>query len=162
MEKTSVLFVCSGPGVRGRIAEAFLNQIAPDYFTASSAQFEEREGKLPPFIVGLVSEIGLTVESTFPKSVFQRYKDNESYDYVITLCNAHTNGICPIFKRNVKALYQKESERISWSIPDFRSLGELEEARRMEGAREIRELIASEVKAFVSMVGVSNQNLAGF
>lgn len=160
MEKVSVLFVCSGPGVRGRIAEAYLSQVAPDHFTAHSAQFEEREGRLPDLIVELMNEIGLTIESTFPKSVFQRYKDNEPYDYVITLCNARTNGICPIFKKNVKALYQKESERLSWSIPDFRSLGALEEAKRLEGAREIRDLIGFQVNAFVSMVSASDQKTA--
>lgn len=150
--KTRVLFVCSGPGVRGRIAEAILNYKYPQLFEAKSARFDEARGQMSPFILSLMAETNIMLPKEFPVSVFERQKNNETFDYVITLCNSSTKFECPIFKSNVDFLYKKEAQRIGWAIQDFRSIGHLPETQKMDAARAIRELIHREVDTFAGWV----------
>ncbi len=152
MEKVRVLFVCSGPGVRARIAQAFVHKTAPDRIEAFSAQFENRNGYIPEFIKNLVEEVGLEIIEAFPVSVFGRHKSGQVFDFVITLCHASSTLVCPIFKSNVELLYKKNAEQLSWSIQDFRSLSDLSKDERMEKAREMRDMIAEEVQSLVKMI----------
>ena len=99
-------------------------------------------------------EIGIDLSAKAPESVFKRFKDKESYDYVISICHEAATEQCPIFKTNVDALYAKAAERISWSIPDFKSISGTEEERQSK-AREIRDKIKSEVISFLAQIGIS-------
>ena len=150
MSKNRVLFVCAGPGVRARLAEAFLSQF--EDFEVKSAQFEDIEGKVPAFIQGLMEEISTDLQIAFPKSVFERHLKKEAFDFVITLCHASAKVVCPVFRTNVDILYGKEAERLSWAIPDFRSLMAIPPDQRMDKAREIRDSIKLEVLTFVKMI----------
>lgn len=147
--KKRILFVCSGPGVRARIAEGFLNDLGEENCIVESAQFEEREGRMPEYFAGLVEEMGVEVERALPRSVFERHKNKEVYDYVITLCHAKTNMVCPIFLSNMDTLYKLKSNRLQWSIPDFRSLNTLDPEEKALQAREIITYIKSLVATFV-------------
>lgn len=151
MEKKKVLFVCTFSGARSRIAEAFVKLFASEKIEAHSSCFEEgRIGSLP---LSIMREVGVDLSAEAPKSVFRRYKEKEIYDYVISLCHEATTKHCPIFKSNIDLLYAKEAERLSWSIPDFRSLEGTEDERR-NGARHIRDKIKSEVITFLSRIGI--------
>lgn len=145
-----VLFVCSGPGVRSRIAEAFLN--LHDGFEANSAQFENRQGPVPPFIEALMEEIQVELSSNFPTSVFDLHRQQERYDFVITLCQASTTVVCPVFRGNIDVMYGKKAERLSWTIDDFRSVSNLSGEERWEKARVIRDQIKQEVASFAQSV----------
>jgi arsenate reductase len=101
-----------------------------------------------------MKEVGLDLPAASPKSVYQRYKDKEIFNYVVTLCHEATAEQCPIFKTNVDALYAREAERVSWSVPDFKSLTGSEEARTA-AARKIRDLIKAEVIKFLSQLGIA-------
>jgi arsenate reductase (thioredoxin) len=147
MEKQKVLFICTYHGARSLIAEKFVDLNATGKIEAYSACFEP--GKIGPLPIFVMQEIGIELPTQSPKSVFERYKDKEYYDYVISLCNEATTEQCPIFKSNVDALYGKEAKRISWSIADFKSLAGTEE-EKMIAARQIREKIESEVIAFLA------------
>jgi protein-tyrosine-phosphatase len=84
-------------------------------------------------------EVGIDLSAEAPKSVFERHKERGIFDYVISLCHEATTEQCPIFKTNVDALYAKEAETISWSVPDFKSLSGTEEKKRLElGILEIK------------------------
>ena len=146
MQAVKVLFVCAGPGVRARIAEAFMATVPG--VEAYSAQFEDRDGSIPPFIVSLMSDTSTTLAPDFPVSVFERFHNQERYDYVITLCHASAKVICPVFRVNIDKLYEKEAARLSWSIQDFRSIVAENPEQRLMRAREIRDEIHQNVKTF--------------
>lgn len=154
MQSTRVLFVCAGPGVRARIAEAFMAEIPG--IVAASAQFENREGTIPPFITQLMDEVGARIDGTFPVSVFERYNNKEPFDYVITLCHASTKVVCPIFLVNVDKLYQEEAGRLSWSIRDFRSIQAGNPEERRAQARIIRDEIRQNVETFAKALASQN------
>jgi arsenate reductase len=154
MERKKVLFVCTYNGARSRIAEEFIKRSAPGKIEAHSSCFES--GKIGPLPIEVMREVGVDLPTETPKSVFERYKEGDVFDYVISLCYEATTEQCPIFKTNVDALYAKKAERISWSIPDFKSLSGTEEERKA-GAMEIRDQIKSEVISFLARIGIDTE-----
>lgn len=151
MKRKKVLFVCTYNGARSRIAEEFIKRIASDKIDAYSSSFES--GKIDSLPIEVMRELGIDFPTEAPKSVFERYKAKEVFDYVITLCYAASIEQCPIFRTSVDTLYAKEAQRISWSIPDFKSLSGTEETRKA-GAREIRDQIKAEVISFLAQIGI--------
>jgi arsenate reductase len=151
MEIKRVLFVCTYHGARSQIAEAFINLIAQGKIKAHSSCFEQ--GKIGPLVIDVVREIGVDISSQGPKSVFERYIEGDSFDYVISLCHEASTEQCPTFKKSVDTLYSDEAERIIWSIPDFKSLSGTEEEKKVK-AREIRDKIKSEVILFLAQMGI--------
>jgi len=144
-----VLFVCTHNGARSRIAEEFAKRAAAKGIEPSSASLEsDRIGPLP---VSVMSEVGIDLPSAPPKSVFDRYKDQERFDYVITLCDPASGEQVPLFMADVDALYDETAQRVNWAIPNFRSLSGTEEERKA-GARQIRDRIKTEVLAFLSQL----------
>ena len=151
MANKRVLFVCTYKGARARIAEEFVKQYGAGKIDAFSSCFEAGKfGKLP---INVMDEIGIEISNESPMSVFDRYAGKEVFDYVISLCHEATVELCPLFKVNIDVLYQKDSERISWSVQDFKSLKGTDE-EKMEGARGIRDNIKTEVISFLEKIGV--------
>ena len=152
MGKKKVLFVCTYHRARSRIAEEFVKLAAPGKIEAHSSCFES--GKIGPLPIAVMQEVGIDLPAKPPKPVFERHKERDVFDYVISLCHAATTEQCPIFKTNVDALYAKKAERISWSVPDFKSLSGTEEEKKA-GAREIRDKIKSEIISFLARIGIA-------
>ncbi len=151
MKKPRVLFVCTYRGARGMIAEEFAKKLAPGKIDAYSSSFEPGTiGNLP---IAVMKEVGIDLPKEAAKPVFARYKDKETFDYVITLCHKTTTEQCPVFTTNVDVLYAKKAERLSWSIPDFSSLKGTEEEKKIE-ARKIRDQIKENLLAFLSQIGI--------
>ncbi len=151
MKKLSVLFVCTHNGARSKIAEEFAKLAPNDRIEAHSASFEsERIGSIP---ISVMTEIGIAFQSSPPKSIFERAKDHESYDYVIALCDPGSLEQVPIFLSVVDKLYHKTSKRLNWSIPNFRSLSGSDEDKK-EKARQIRNEIKAKVLDFLSQLGI--------
>jgi len=146
-----VLFVCTHKGARSRIAEEYVKRKASGGIEVQSSCFES--GKIGALPIDVMREVGIDLPTEAPKSVFELYKEKGVYDYVISLCHEATTEQCPIFKTSIDTLYAKKAERISWSIPDFKSLSGTEEERKA-GAREIRDKIESEVILFLGRIGI--------
>jgi arsenate reductase len=151
MERKKVLFVCSYQGARAIIAEEFVKQIAPGKIEAYSSCFDP--GRITSLPIDVMGEVGITLPSESPRSVFDRHRDGETFDYIITLCFEATTELCPVFKTSVDAMYAKEAEMIYWSIPNFLSLRGTEEEKK-DGARAIRDEIKSEVISFLKRIGI--------
>ena len=108
MNKIRVLFVCHHNAARSQMAEALLNHLAGDRFQAESAGLEP--GKLNPFAVKAMAQMGLDISNNKAKSVFALYLQGHLYRYVVTVCDAEGHEKCPVFPGI--------SERINWSFPD--------------------------------------------
>jgi len=133
------------------IAEEFAKILVPGKIDVYSSSFEPGTiGSLP---ITIMKEVGIDLPRVAAKSVFNRYKDKEVFDYVITLCHKATTEQCPVFMTNVDTLYAKKAERLSWSVPDFITLKGTEEEKKIE-ARKIRDLIKENLLAFLSQIGI--------
>lgn len=151
MERKRVLFVCTYHGARSRIAEEFIKRSAPGKIEAYSSCFES--GEIGPLSIDVMREVGIDLPAEAPKSVFERHAERDVFDYVISLCHEDTTEQCPIFKTTIDAIYAKEAERISWSVPDLKSLSGTEEEKKYR-ARDIRDKIKLEVISFLARIGI--------
>ncbi len=138
MKKKRVLFVCIHNSARSQMAEAFLNQLGGDFFEAESAGLEP--GKLNPFVVEVMKEIGYDISQNKTKSVFDLYKAGKTYDYVITVCDPEAAERCPIFPGKV--------ERLHWGFKDPSSFQGTDE-EKCAFTRTVRDEIQAAVEAFI-------------
>ena len=103
-ERIRVLFVCVHNSARSQMAEAFLNHLAGDRFEAESAGLEP--GDLNPLAVEVMREVGIDISGNQTKSVFQFYKENRLYKYVVAVCDEAAQT-CSIFPRRESEYFGK-------------------------------------------------------
>lgn len=145
MVKLKVLFVCVHNSARSQMAEAFLNKLADEKFYAESAGFEP--GKLNPYVIEVMKEIGIDISKNRTKSVFDLFKQGHIFNFVIAVCDAANAERCPIFPGVTK--------RLSWSFEDPASFtGSPEEI--LAKTRLISDKIKDEVEKFVSEYHLAN------
>jgi arsenate reductase len=85
MAKDRVLFVCVHNSARSQMAAAFLNQLAGGRFEAESAGLEP--GVLNPLVVEAMKLINIDISKNKTQSVFDVYKSNRLFAYVVTVCD---------------------------------------------------------------------------
>jgi arsenate reductase (thioredoxin) len=145
MQKIKVLFVCIHNSARSQMAEAYLKKFGVDGFEAESAGIEP--GKLNPVVVEVLKEDGIDISENTTKDVFDFFKQGKMYHYVITVCDTEAAERCPIFPGIVK--------RLHWSFPDPSALtGSFE--NKLEGTRQIREMIKRQIKNWVGEINSVN------
>jgi arsenate reductase len=79
------------------MAEGFLKSFDANLEVFSAGT--RAEGKVNPYAVKAMREIGIDISNQKPESV-DKYL-NESFDYVITVCDG-AKEICPVFTGDVK------------------------------------------------------------
>lgn len=92
-----ILIICTGNTCRSQMAEGFLRSFDPILEVYSAGTIAE--GKVNPFAVKVMAELGIDISQQSPDSV-NKYLD-QSFDYVITVCDG-AKEICPVFTGNVK------------------------------------------------------------
>ncbi len=138
MNKIKVLFVCIHNSARSQMAEAFLNKFGNGKFIAESAGIEP--GVLNPLVIESMGQTGIDISKNKTKSVFDLAKNNNSYDYVITVCEKEAADKCPVFPGAGK--------KIQWSFNDPSKLtGHNKE--NLSKIALIRDEIKEEVQKFI-------------
>ena len=123
------------------MAEAFLNRICGERFEAHSAGLEP--GKLNPFVVEAMREIGIDISGNRTKSVMDEFKTGRMFEYVITVCDPTSAERCPIFPGVTK--------RLHWGFPDPSAFGGTSQ-QKLERAREIRDMIKERIQTWCEVV----------
>ncbi len=136
---TKVLFLCVHNSARSQMAEAFLKSIAGDRFEAESAGLEP--GRLNPFVVRAMAEIGIDISRNPTRSVFDLAAAGKRFDYVITVCSKEAAERCPIFPG--------KAEKLHWPFDDPSSFKGTDE-EIMEKVHAVRDGIEEAVMRFVS------------
>lgn len=90
--KKKILILCTGNSCRSQMAEGFLKSF-DENLEVYSAGTKPAE-KINPKAIQVMNEIGIDISSNYPKSVDQFI--NESFDYVITVCD-NAKETCPVF-----------------------------------------------------------------
>jgi len=91
MKKRS-LFICTHNSARSQMAEAFLKTLFPERFEVYSAGTQP--GKLNPFVVKAMVEVGMDISGNHTKSVDEFKVDK--FDLVVTVCD-QAKETCPYF-----------------------------------------------------------------
>jgi arsenate reductase len=142
MDKKRVLFVCVHNSARSQIAEAYLNALAGDRFEAMSAGLEP--GTLNPLVVEVMKEVGIDISQNQTKSAFDLYKKGELFSYVITVCDAASAEMCPLFPGLVTA-------QIHWSFADPSSFTGTHE-EKLAQTRLVRDAIKTKIEEWLRSV----------
>lgn len=141
-DKKKVLFVCIHNSARSQMAEAFLNTLAEDRFEAVSAGLEP--GTLNPLVVEVMKEVSIDISGNQTKSVFDFFKKGELFSYVITVCDAASAEMCPLFPGLL-------TPQIHWSFANpLAFTGTYEE--KMAQMRVLRDSIKEKIKTWLREV----------
>lgn len=90
--KKKILILCTGNSCRSQMAEGFLKSFNPELEVFSAGT--KPADKVNPKAVQVMKEVGIDISNNYPKDVEQFI--NESFDYVITVCD-NAKETCPVF-----------------------------------------------------------------
>src|SRR5512145_1859027 len=105
---TKVLFLCVHNSARSQMAQAFLIKHGGGRFEAESAGLEP--GKLNPYVVRAMAEVGIDISRNETKSVFDLFAAKRVFQIVVTVCSKEAAERCPVFPGL--------SEKLHWPFPD--------------------------------------------
>ena len=137
----NILFMCVANSARSQLAEGLARKMFGNAVTIESAGSEP--GKLNPFAVKAMEEIGVDISKHYSKST-----DDLSprfilaLDYVITLCEQE---VCPVMVSRAKKLH--------WPLPDPASKEGTNE-EKLERFRKTREALIIQLRAFAKETGL--------
>jgi len=138
MMRAKVLFVCIHNSARSQMAEAYLNNLAPERFEAESAGLEP--GTLNPLAVTVMKEEGIDISGNRTKDVYEFLEQGRRYAFVITVCDETAAERCPVFPG--------PGTRLHWGFADPGALTGTEE-ERLAATRKIRDQIRQQVEEFL-------------
>jgi arsenate reductase len=121
------------------MAEAFLKKHGGDRFEVESAGLEP--GKLNPYVVRAMAEIGIDISGNRTKSVFDLFQAGARFHAVVTVCSKEAAERCPVFPGL--------AERHHWPFDDPSSFSGEEESI-MERVRRVRDEIEAAVRDFAA------------
>jgi arsenate reductase len=138
MTHKRVLFVCIHNSARSQMAEAWLRHLAGERFEVESAGLEP--GKLNPFVVEAMKEVGIDISHHVPKGVQDLFAAGRTYDYVIAVCDKEAAEKCPLFPGG--------AVRLHWSFPDP-SAATGDHNNKLRIAAEVRDTIKSTLERWL-------------
>lgn len=138
MDKTRVLFLCTGNSARSQMAEAFLRKFAGERFEVYSAGLEPKG--IHPYTRQVLAEVGLDISQQTSKDL-SLYLGKVHFGYLITVC-ANAEQRCPVFPGL--------GMRLHWPFDDPAAIGG-SEVERLNGFRRVRDEIAARVQAWLAI-----------
>jgi arsenate reductase len=138
LDKIKVLFVCVHNSARSQMSEEYLRLIGGDDFSVESAGLKPT--KVDPLVIKVMKEEGVDLTQKGTKDVWDLFRKERFYNWVITVCESKWESSCPIFP----GIYHRDN----WGFPDPSDLTGTEE-ERIEKLREIRDMIKLRIKLFI-------------
>lgn len=130
-----ILFMCVANSARSQLAEGLARAEFPHFAIESAGS---KPGKLNPYAVQVMAELGLDISKQYSKSVDDLDPAFiEGLDYVITLC---AEEVCPVVISKAKKLH--------WPLPDPASKDPLSDEEFMDRFRKTRDSIRQKLAQF--------------
>lgn len=137
MEKTSVLFLCTGNSARSQMAEAFLREYGGDRFAAYSCGLEPKG--IHPLTRQVMEEIGFDLEGQHSKDIME-YMGRQHFGYLITVC-AQAEANCP-------STFPGIGQRLHWAFDDPAAF-EGSDSEKLAKFREVRDQIRQRIQEWL-------------
>ena len=139
MDKTRVLFLCTGNTARSQMAEGWLRKIAGERFEVYSAGLEP--SVVNPLTIRVMEEAGVDMSGAYSKSL-RDFIGKVHFGYLITVCSKAEEK-CPIFPGM--------GVRLHWPFDDPAAVAGTEE-ERLAFFRKVRDEIKEQVAEWVESV----------
>ena len=136
LNKTRVVFLCTGNSARSQMAEAFLRNYADDKYEVYSAGLKAQG--IHQYTIQVMEEIDIDISEQYSKPL-NKYLGEKHFGIIITVCEK-VEKECPIFPG--------VSTRLYWPFDDPRAVEGTEE-EKLEKFREIRDQIEEKIKEFI-------------
>jgi len=131
-----ILFMCVANSARSQLAEGLAKQVFPNAEVCSAGS---HPGKLNPFAISAMKEIGIDITKQYSKSIDDlNPKFIVNIDYIITLC---AEEVCPI-------MTAPKAQKIHWPLPDPASKIPLSDEIMLNRFREARDSILLKLHEF--------------
>ena len=143
MNKTKVLFLCTGNAARSQMSEAFLRKYADDQFEAYSAGLEPTE--VHPYTKKVMQEIGIDLSGHYAKAL-KDYMGKKHFGYLITVC-ANADKNCP-------SVFPGMGQRLHWDIEDPVAF-EGSDEEKLQKFREVRDQLDQRLQAWLAEQGIT-------
>jgi len=138
----NILVLCTGNSARSIIGEALFNTMGAGRFKAYSAG-SHPTGKVNPFAIGLVQELGYPVENLRSKSWDEFAAPGApELDFVVTVCDKAAGEMCP--------LWPGQPVTAHWGFPDPAAVEGTDEEKRSAFAGTLRQM-RNRVQLFLSL-----------
>ncbi len=141
VQKTRVLFLCTGNSARSQMAEVILRKRAGDYFEVYSAGLEPKG--LNPYTLRVLNETGIDTSELRSKALTE-FIGKQHFGYLITVCS-NAEEKCPIFPGM--------GMRLHWPFDDPAAFHGSEE-ETLAVFREVRNQIDATISKWLSAQGV--------
>lgn len=135
MDRSRVLFLCTGNSARSQMAEAFLRAYAGEHFEIHSAGIEPK-GYILPEVLMVMKERGLDLSGETSKSV-REYLGKIHFSHVITVC-AEAEENCPTVFLNM-GIHEH------WAFADPAKF-QGDDAEKLGFTRKVRDQIDQRIK----------------
>ena len=136
MDRTRVLFMCTGNTARSQMAEAFLRIYAGNRYEAYSAGLEPRE--INPLTIAVMEEQGFDMSEQYAKGL-KEFLGQVHFSYLITVCS-RAEAECPTFPGM--------GIREFWPFEDPAAFEGTDE-ERLAKFREVRDAIEARVQEWI-------------
>jgi len=137
MNRSNLLFLCTGNSCRSQMAEAFLRSYAAERFNVYSAGLNPTQ--INPFTYRVMAECGFDLAGQYAKHV-EEYKGAVDFDTVITVCD-DANELCPVY-------LGKARRRLHWGFEDPAQFTGSDEAT-LAKFRQVRDAIDTCIKGWL-------------
>ncbi len=138
MNKSNVLFLCTGNSARSQMGEALLRHLAADRYEVFSAGLEPKG--INPYTIRVMDEVGIDIREQTSDYV-GNLGGKRYYSYIITVCSDADEN-CP------SAIVAMGREKLHWPFDDpAAATGDDEDI--MAKFREVRDQIELKIKTWL-------------
>ncbi len=134
MEKSKILFLCTGNSCRSQMAEGWTKALKSDQLEAYSAGIQPKG--VDPRVVKVMDEAGIDISGQKSKDIDSL--GNLEFEYVVTLCD-NARESCPYFPAKTKRVH------MGFEDPPLLADGAASEEEALVPYRRVRD----EIRAFV-------------
>ena len=141
MNKSKVLFLCTGNSARSQLAEGILRALAGEQYEIFSAGTEPK-GSILPEVKEVMREVGIDISAQWSKSVTE-YLGKTHFAHVITVC-ADAEENCP-------AVFLNMGTHDHWPFDDP---AKFDEETRLDSTRRVRDQIEQRLRLWLEEQGI--------
>jgi arsenate reductase len=142
MNRTRILFLCTGNSCRSQMAEGLCRQLQGDRYEAASCGIEKHG--MNRLAVRAMRELGIDISGQSSKTCDEL--EDQAFDIVVTVCG-HADELCPVFPGGIRVVHR------GFEDPPKLAIGAANDDEAMPFYRQVRDEIREFIEGFPDTLG---------